>query len=388
MRFLIATTVLVFVASTCICRTWHVATDGSGDFEVIQDAVNAASDGDTIWIHAGRYDEVLEDFAAFGFDNPYRADVHVGITKDNLTIRGDGPDVTIIGREAAPDPPPALEYVGICVSDYYATSLTVRDLKFEHTRTGVYASLPNVEITGCEFSELIDEGIFLNSSGGTTILDCQFRDTYRGIIAFYQTNDLLIKDSVFETSVGMRFVGASGVRVESCSLTGGIVAIDFQQSATGTVESCTAIGFDNVGLGVLSGAHVEIANCEIAGGQAGIYIPNHSTSLIGQDVTLTDQSYASIVIGAGDLELHDCDIINGGGFSVLCDASWPDPFHADLTDNYWGTDQADQIAEWIWDATDDPELSCTVDYIPFQGPVAVESHTWSDVKGLFRGDGK
>jgi len=60
------------------------------------------------------------------------------------------------------------------------------------------------------------------------------------------------------------------------------------------------------------------------------------------------------------------------------------PYHADLTGNSWGTVDAAQIAAWIWDRTDDPSLSCTIDYIPFNGIVAVEPETWTGVKELFR----
>ena len=60
MRRLALTALFLVVASGGMSATWHVAKDGSGDFTVIQDAVDAASAGDTIWIHAGRYEEMTE----------------------------------------------------------------------------------------------------------------------------------------------------------------------------------------------------------------------------------------------------------------------------------------------------------------------------------------
>ena len=47
---------MLAVGQVC-ARTWYVEQDGSGDFTVIQDAVDAAGDGDTVAIGPGRYEE-------------------------------------------------------------------------------------------------------------------------------------------------------------------------------------------------------------------------------------------------------------------------------------------------------------------------------------------
>ena len=51
---------LVSVASTAQARTWRVARDGSGDFMIVAEAVEAAASGDTISIAPGVYPEVVE----------------------------------------------------------------------------------------------------------------------------------------------------------------------------------------------------------------------------------------------------------------------------------------------------------------------------------------
>lgn len=45
-------------AGAADAATWRVEKDGSGDFMIIQQAVEAAADGDTIRIGAGRFDDV------------------------------------------------------------------------------------------------------------------------------------------------------------------------------------------------------------------------------------------------------------------------------------------------------------------------------------------
>jgi len=57
----------------------------------------------------------------------------------------------------------------------------------------------------------------------------------------------------------------------------------------------------------------------------------------------------------------------------------------DMTDNYWGTTDEDQIAEWIWDGNDDPSIQAFVQYQPFaSGPVGTEQQSWGQVKALYK----
>lgn len=73
-----------------VAATWNVEADGSGDFSVIQDAVEAASDGDIIVIGPGRFSQYINHAG-----NP----IYVNIIDKQLTLKGAGPDVTFIGPE-------------------------------------------------------------------------------------------------------------------------------------------------------------------------------------------------------------------------------------------------------------------------------------------------
>lgn len=59
-------------------RTWYVNDDGGADFTKIQDAINAASDGDTIFVYSGTYHE------------------NIVVNKDDLTLVGEDKEATII----------------------------------------------------------------------------------------------------------------------------------------------------------------------------------------------------------------------------------------------------------------------------------------------------
>src|SRR6056297_2632943 len=56
-RILLTLGALMVLASLAPAATWTVERDGTGDFTVIQEAVDVAADGDTIRIGPGRYDE-------------------------------------------------------------------------------------------------------------------------------------------------------------------------------------------------------------------------------------------------------------------------------------------------------------------------------------------
>ncbi len=49
--------VLLFIALQTYAADYHVNLDGSGDFAVIQEAIDAAQDGDTIIVHPGTFYE-------------------------------------------------------------------------------------------------------------------------------------------------------------------------------------------------------------------------------------------------------------------------------------------------------------------------------------------
>jgi hypothetical protein len=56
----------------------------------------------------------------------------------------------------------------------------------------------------------------------------------------------------------------------------------------------------------------------------------------------------------------------------------------DLGDNYWGTTDPAQIAMWIKDRHDDPDINGEVIYEPFYGqPIATEPASFSQLKALF-----
>jgi hypothetical protein len=372
----------IMAAIPATAATWHVAQDGSGDFTVIQAAIDAASPGDVIRIHAGRYEELITDYDVWG-NNTVIADVHVAITKDDLTLEGDGADVTIIGPASYPsDPTP--NYIGITVTSTQATTLTIRNLAVENTRYGMYIACPNCYVTSCRFEGNSPDGIRNFASNECVISDCEVLDCSYGVTSFSPAANLSILNTRFAANgaVNCVCVGTDGVLVRDCEFVGAHVAVDFQQGTTGIIENVTASGFESTGVGLVMGGYAEIYDSTFEGGLRGVF--SHGLGVHCERVTFSNQTLETISQNSdGESFYTDCRFINGGGLTVKCYYNGSQDCHVDMTNCYWGTDSEDQIAEWIWDSNDDPGRCCTVDFIPFQGTVATESRSWSAVKEMF-----
>jgi hypothetical protein len=204
----------------------------------------------------------------------------------------------------------------------------------------------------------------------------------------------------------MMFSPSTSVQIENCYASGCWKGIHAQNTNDLQIEGFRA---DNcrVGLSISLGTTSEIRSCTIDGCTAcSIAIGDLSTvqlydnRFLGGDVVFLTE-YASMVTGIGNvfeggdtatiasidagLVLHNCHILRGTGDYVYLNGYEGESEVLDLTNNYWGTTDADQIAAWIHDGNDDPGIHAIVNFEPFSGqPLGSEQRSWGGVKALFR----
>lgn len=377
--------VILLVANCAAAATYTVRKDGTGDFTVIQDALDATADGDSVLIGPGRYTESsMVRLSGYGYD----IESFGRISSSDLTVIGSGVELTIIGPSAYEGSPGTLSPKCLAY-DVGGGTLQISDLTVQNCYDGFYV-IGRLQMDRCR---ALDCGIGLSwarvGSGGW-VKDSRFE----------VAGPLLSPMSFAIGALG----GGSNITLEDCHVGNGSI-IDGVQGMV--VRNC-----DLNGLSLYSGTHTYIHNCRALTSNAGV-----SMSLGGGSVCEIQDSaftglYAALNVSewapgsrfvventrleggahgvlfsgssAGPCIIHNCDLVKGSGPMVECATSAALVTH-DMADNYWGTTDEATIQSWIIDHGDNPSIGATVIYSPFAGQsVPTESTSWGDLKALWR----
>lgn len=369
--------------------TWRVERDGSGDFAIIQDAVNAAASGDTIRIGPGRYDEgtIVE---VPGWTELVR----VLITVEELTLIGAGPNETIIGQEADWELSQGW-HRGIQTATYWGTRrLVVEGIRFENMAYAINDDdIAEVEIRNCAFS---GNYYTLCDFGGTLLVDNVAFESVRrdGLHLVGWAHDRLrvsnctfahVSDGHWAQS-SIAIAGVRDATIVDCRFVGGSSGLGISSGTTATVKQCQ---FDDMRTGIYSGSGCDLTveDCTLTGLSLALRLSSDWTV---RRTVVTDVSYISLWITEfGNGVMNDCQLAKGPRY-VVSNGYEPrgaakTAVHYDLTNNSWGTTDPDSIQAWIWDAKDDPEAGYIIDWRPYVGePVSSERRSLGFLKSLFR----
>jgi hypothetical protein len=366
-------------------RTWRVEKDGTGDYSIIYEAVDAAASGDTIQIGPGRFEE-------YRLEPEYAWETYccVHASSKNLTLIGSGVELTTIGfEEMVPGP----FIVGI---SSYQCDLVVENLTVRKVEDGfAFWEGENLRIQNCNIAEC-DNGVVIESIVSTMIDHCRIIGTVsRGILGSHPNGVSITNCEFISTShFAISGVGGIGWCIRDTDFQGGSGGIQFEQGATGVVERCDVqvAGGNPPAIGLLTGSVFSLFDNEFIGDDIAAYFATGGTTVTARNNIFVGGAWTCLQINSTPMDFHQNHILNGGGASVRAlweRGSLTDPVVVDLTDNYWGTDDPAQIAAWTDDYNDYPSQDLwhyvIIDYTPFEGqPVQTESTTWGAVKTLFR----
>ena len=145
--------VLVFVlaaSSASAAKTWYVDDDGGQDFTRIQAAVVAASDGDTIYVYEGYYNEI------------------VTLDKE-LTVMGENKTTTIIDGNKIKD------VVKMTADNCSLCEFTVKNSASSYAGVSIYegknANVSGNKIDECYYGVWIRHGSCVNHTSGALVAD-------------------------------------------------------------------------------------------------------------------------------------------------------------------------------------------------------------------------
>jgi hypothetical protein len=379
---------LLTVPGQLAARTWYVERDG-GAFKDIQSAVDVAASGDTIRISPGRFNEGRI------YSNPGWTElVRVLVTQHRLTIIGSGEE-TIIGQTEPWDLSQGWHH-GIYAGGWYGNQeIEIRNIRFENMAFAVTVEENHRgDVADCWFGG--NHTSIITFDGEVLNVDrCRFENSARNgvlLVAISRSN-VNVRDCEFilpyyhqwvQSSLNLSIVN-NGL-IEDCTFTGGYGGI-FAADGEAIFRNCTfdnqrftssAVGF----LGRLILEHCTYRNATIAMGTG-----DSSAELVARHCVVESARDCSVEVNSiPTVSIQDCDLAAGSRGTVWvrdCTVS-PSPV-LDFTNNYWGTDDADEIQGLIRDHNTDPAVCQVVNFIPFRShSVPVHSMSLSGVKGLFR----
>ena len=371
---------ILLLPALCWGRTWRVEKDGSGDFTVIQDALDVAADGDTVRLGPGRYTEwqwVTTD--------GWTERVYAHVKSDDLTLIGAGQDETIIGPASDDYDWHQESPKGIAVWGH--GKITVESLQIEHVRDGVYCfwmglDISQVTASGCEC------GVIGVLDGGTIVHYSALGNRNDGVVFGQGTAGVLISGSCFsDNAVGVSVNWSTDIVVSGCEFVDNYSSIVFGASS-GKIENCTIRAETTSSHIMLASSEVNVERCDIMGHARRAISIYDGGILRGAENVLESGTDATIGCAGSHIDFHDNHILNAGGYSVKVDyfgASKQDTLLLDLRNNYWGTTDRDQIADWILDGHDIEGLETYVLFEPYlDQPTPNEELSWGELKELYR----
>jgi hypothetical protein len=371
-------------------RTITLARDGTGEFSILQQALDAAASGDTILVGPGEYTEM------FPVKYPgYAWDVNVvgNITVSDLTILGSGPNVTFIGQatqviDYSHYSPLALGWLG-------GGSCRVEDVTLRNSFDGFQAADGSVFIENCAFSENARGLTWIDIGSGGMIKNSTFYTSYRSSnaqLGLYGTGGALLEDCVFSNApVGYAIVVSrvDDIVINQCEIYNARIGIQISAGAGCLIRDSLIHDCEFYGLTMTAVApRCEIRDSEISGGKMAVWVDAERVLAATQSI-FTGGTYGVMkFVNTAPAYVRYCHLIKGSStYSIDC-VQFADygSIQHDFIGNYWGTGDTSLISSWIHDIHDDPSILAEVLYEPFYGggPVDNETTSWGDLKAMWR----
>jgi len=369
--------------------TWIVAKDGSGNYSVIQDALDVCAAGDTVRIKPGRYD----DFRVHTFQlGGTGAGIMIPMVAP-LTVIGADQDSVFIGPEVMTTTYTGYDTGGIATDGVSGERIEVRGLTVENLEWPVTLRSPFTFVL-CKFGAAHQAELALDNAPDVIVQDCLFEGTdlvgsMDGIRSFVGGNNPRFKlSNCTFRNLGQAtlLTGSNGFEYSNLTFEGVGVALGFEYGSTGTVTDCRIGESDLQTWRIVadSGSRVTLDHVNVASSPGTLKLVDANTSVTGTHLHLGGGSYSTVYVATGaSLTLHDCDILNAGGYSLFAHDLLDSGGNVDVQQCYWGTVDSLQVEEWIVDGKDDPGYKNVLFWPIRETPVPVKAESVGGLKALF-----
>ena len=201
-------------------RILYVGGDGEGNYTNIQDAINDANDGDTIFV----YDDSF----------PYCENL---VINKSIQLIGENKNVTIIGKDSEEN-----------VLSIFANNVVIR----------------NFTIKG---SYMPKAGIYISGSIGNKISNCVLRDNGIGILIEEATKINIVKCDIFDNLEGIYIEVSSENKICSCIVHDNYEGISIYGNSeyvfNNSIENCSIYSNDDYGIEIYMACKIKLTNSSI-----------------------------------------------------------------------------------------------------------------------------
>ena len=331
----------------------YVGGGGPGNYTTIQSAIDAALEGDTIYVYPGTYneniiiDKPLLTLRGAGRDittiqgNNLNATIELrrqNFMIQGFTIKNDGSQtgiytITSASVHSFTDNIFTMTSRGIHL--FYSSENTITgNLFYDNTNSGAYLEIGNNNtISDNEFYNNTDNGIFLTGCGAVFIENNTFRNNGNGIHG-YNDNGNIIRNNVIESnSYGIFLTGAFTVNSNWNT-------IDHNRINNNTIY----------GIRIVHSQFNTIEHNEIIGNGIGISFEYTGANIIRENIiTFSDVLEMKLTFSLGDLVIKN-NIDNTQQRLVLLQMGFG---FVIAPNNWWGSTQwplrrMRPIGGWVW----------------------------------------
>jgi parallel beta-helix repeat protein len=268
-------------------KTIYVNYDGTADYIKIQEAIDNASFGDTIFVYEGVYNETI-------------------FVDKTLKIVGENKSVTFI------DGMYNEKIIQILADNVVFTDFTLKNSNGFKGNAAVYIKYDNVTISNCIIYRT-RTGIIIDSSNNINIKDCLLHTNGEGISVKY-SKTINIKDSeICHNGLGVNLYKSKNIVFENIYLHENSHALFINDSSNIEIIHCASCDNNDNGGGVLfyASRNIFVENCNIIHSGVGFKIIN-STNLYFNKCNLEYTSHFTFWIQdkSDNIVINQCNIIN------------------------------------------------------------------------------
>ena len=342
-------------------NTLYVGGSGPNNYTSIQDAINDASDGDTIFVYNGTYREnVVIDKSITLLGEDKNATIIDGGRKDNV-VNITAPSVIISNFTITNSSYYKSAGIKICNSKCRVSGCNI----FYNLCYGIWIIFSsNNEIANCNISYNGEErGILIEKSFSNRIVNCAFLYNRQGGISLLYSHDDVISNSIFisnraygvwiissnnETISGCKFIN-DGLFIQGDTLSHFLheikndtvdglpllyyknmrnVTIDGMQVGEIIFVNCTKSKLQNidlnnkkVGIEIAFGEENEIYNCNMEGVDEPLTILYSSYNDVHSCNLKNCEGGFTLFFSSKNM-IHECNILEGGGGIMMWQSSF------------------------------------------------------------------